>query len=170
MIQIVINTQLLRELDENKLINAYARLAYLDKSDIEDDLKIKENLLKIFDWDYLGSHGLEIFCSKFEKISRKDINYLVNFIKDNSSKIITYSYKYAKKKRLEKNKEIIDKIKKKELQTIKHYTDENYQAKQYNALSCTYNGKYYSSRRECLYKEKLTKYKLYKYLKETGQM
>ena len=40
MIQLVINSVLLRELDERKLINAYARFMYNDESDITDVYKV----------------------------------------------------------------------------------------------------------------------------------
>ena len=51
MIQIVINTTMLREIDERRLINAYARLIYETEVDITDDNVIKVNLTKLFDWD-----------------------------------------------------------------------------------------------------------------------
>ena len=40
MIQLVVNVELLREIDERKLINAYARFMYNDESDITDDDRI----------------------------------------------------------------------------------------------------------------------------------
>ena len=66
MIQLVINTNLLREIDERKLINAYARFIYNDEKDITDDEIIRNNLIQLFDWDENGENGLEIYCSKFE--------------------------------------------------------------------------------------------------------
>ena len=54
MIQLVVNVELLREIDERKLINAYARFMYKDESDTTDDNKIKENLIELFDWDKNG--------------------------------------------------------------------------------------------------------------------
>ena len=50
MIQLVINTSLLREIDERKLINAYARFMYNDEKDTTDDTQIKENLIQLLDW------------------------------------------------------------------------------------------------------------------------
>ena len=47
--QLVIKTSLLRELDEYKLIEAYAHLVYVNSTDVENDIKIKDNLIKILD-------------------------------------------------------------------------------------------------------------------------
>ena len=44
MIQLVVNVNLLREIDERKLINSYARFVYNNESDITDDNKIKEKI------------------------------------------------------------------------------------------------------------------------------
>ena len=71
MIQLVVNVNLLREIDERKLINAYARFMYNAESDVTDDNKIKENLIQLLDWDKNGDNGLGIYCSKFEKIKKK---------------------------------------------------------------------------------------------------
>ena len=80
MIQLVVNVELLREIDERKLINAYARFMYNDEKDITDDVQIKENLIQLLDWDENGDSGLGVYCSKFEKIKRKDWEFLINFI------------------------------------------------------------------------------------------
>ena len=68
MIQLVVNVNLLREIDERKLINAYARHVYNNEIDVTDDTKIKTNLIELLDWDKNGEQGLEIYCSKFEGI------------------------------------------------------------------------------------------------------
>ena len=83
MIQLVINTTMLREIDERRLINAYARLIYETEVDITDDNVIKVNLIKLFDWDINGDNGLGVYCGKFESIKRKDWITLIQFIKDN---------------------------------------------------------------------------------------
>ena len=49
MLQFVINTTLLRELDNRKLINAYAKHCYNDDTDVIDDVRIKENLVQLLD-------------------------------------------------------------------------------------------------------------------------
>ena len=64
--QLVIKTSLLRELDEYKLVEAYAHLVYVDSADVENDIKIKDNLIKILDWDINGDNGFALYCSKFE--------------------------------------------------------------------------------------------------------
>ena len=61
MIQLVVNVELLREIDERKLINAYARFMYNDEKDTTDDTQIKENLIQLFDWDENGENGLKIY-------------------------------------------------------------------------------------------------------------
>ena len=71
MIQLVVNTNMLREIDERKLINAYARFMYIDEKDVTDDIQIKTNLIELFDWDINGDNGLGIYCGKFEKIKGK---------------------------------------------------------------------------------------------------
>ena len=43
MIQLVVNVNLLREIDERKLINSYARFMYNDEKDTTDDIQIKKN-------------------------------------------------------------------------------------------------------------------------------
>jgi hypothetical protein len=55
MIQLVVNVELLREIDERKLINAYARFMYNDEKDTTDDAQIKENLIELLDWDRNGT-------------------------------------------------------------------------------------------------------------------
>ena len=69
---IVVNVNLLRDVDDRKLINAYAKFMYNDEKDTTDDIQIKENLIQLLDWDKNGDNGLGIYCSKFEKIKRKD--------------------------------------------------------------------------------------------------
>ena len=72
MIQLIVNTTLLRELDERKLINAYARFEYDSDEDVTNDTIIKSNLTQLFDWDINGDEGLGIYCGKFESIKGKD--------------------------------------------------------------------------------------------------
>ena len=72
MIQLVVNVDLLREINERKLINTYARFMYNEEKDTTDDVQIKENLIQLLDWDKNGDNGLGIYCGKFEKIKRKD--------------------------------------------------------------------------------------------------
>ena len=68
MIPLVVNVNLLREIDERKLIRAYARYMVNNESDYSDDTIIRENLKKLLDWDVNGDNGLGIYCGKFEKI------------------------------------------------------------------------------------------------------
>ena len=53
MIQLVVNVNLLREIDERKLINTYARFLYNNENDISNDVRIKENLIELLDWNLL---------------------------------------------------------------------------------------------------------------------
>lgn len=177
MIQLVINTNMLRELDEDKLISYYGRFLYNDEKDITDDGIIKENLKHILDWDILGDGGLGIYCSKFEDIKRKDWDRLISFIKENSVKIIEKSNEYPNKKRKEEIlkesiKEVYEAQEAREMHNIKRFTDENYQVsgRGKKARPCIYEGREYKSRQECMYKEGLTKYQLWIYLKETNQI
>ena len=64
MIQLVVNTNMLREIDEHKLINAYARLLYNTEEDVTNDTIIRQNLEKLLDWDINGDNGLGIYCGK----------------------------------------------------------------------------------------------------------
>jgi len=172
MIQLVVNVNLLRELDERKLINAYARFMYNDEKDTTDDVQIKENLIQLLDWDENGDNGLGVYCSKFEKIKRKDWEFLINFIKENSYEIELLSRSHVKEKRLESIKVINDVFETKKQHNIKRFTDENYQVsgRGKKARPCIYEGREYKSRQECMYKEGLTKYQIWKYLKETNQI
>ena len=117
MIQLVVNTNMLREIDKRKLINAYAKLVYYDEQDISDDTKIRENLIKLLDWDVNGDNGLGIYCSKFESIKNKDWDRLIQFIKENHHEIKKISYTPVKEKKLESikiNQYFLDKF-------IKHF-------------------------------------------------
>lgn len=172
MIQLVINTILLRELDERKLINSYARLVYNDEFDVEDDVRIKENLIQILDWDIKGDNGLGVYCSKFENVKDRDWNKLINFIKDNKEEIKKLSYTPNKIKKSESNKIIKDTLEKKEEHNKRRFTDKNYKVsgRGKKAKPCIYKGKEYKSRQECKYKEGLSNIELYTYLAETGQL
>jgi hypothetical protein len=172
MIQLVVNTNMLRELDERKLINAYARFVYNDGNDVTDDVRIKENLIQLLDWDKNGNNGLEFYCSRFEDLKNKDWNFLINFIKDNSKEIQKLSYSQLKKKKLESVKVINDAIEAKKQHDIKRFTDSNYKVsgRGKKARPCIYEGREYKSRQECMYKEGLTKYQLWIYLKDTNQI
>ena len=168
----VINTNMLRELDERKLIHAYARYVYESEKDLSDDNNIKLNLIRLFDWDINGDNGLGIYCGKFESIKRKDWVKLIQFIKDNSYEIEKLSRPHIKEKRLENIKIINDALEIKEQHNIERFSDENYtiSGRGKKARPCIYKGKEYKSRQECIYKEGITKYQLYEYLKETGQL
>ena len=172
MIQLIVNTNLLRELDERKLINAYARFMYNDEKDITDDVQIKENLIQLLDWDKNGDNGLGIYCSKFESIKRKDWDILIQFIKDNGYEIKKISRIPLKEKKLENIKIINNFLEAKEQHNIERFTNENYtvSGRGKTARPCIYEGREYKSRQECIYKEGITKYQLYKYLKETNQL
>ena len=172
MIQLVVNVELLREIDERKLINAYARFIYESEKDVEEDEIIKINLNKLFDWDLNGDNGLGIYCSKFESIKRNDWTKLIQFIKDNRHEIKHLSYTPLKEKRLENIKIINDILEAKEQHNIERFSDENYtvSGRGKKARPCIYKGKEYKSRQECMYKEGLTKYQIWKYLKETNQI
>ena len=172
MIQLVVNVELLREIDERKLINAYARFMYNNEYDITDDNRIKENLIQLLDWDKNGNNGLEIYCSHFEEIKRKDWEFLINFIKENGYEIEFISRTNVKKRKLESIKIINDSIEKKKQHNIERFTSENYKVsgRGKKAKPCIYKGKEYKSRQECMYKEGLTKYQIWKYLKDTNQI
>ena len=172
MIQLVVNTNMLREIDERKLINAYAHYEYDNEKDLTDDNLIKSNLVQLFDWDINGDNGLGIYCSKFESIKRKDWEKLIQFIKDNRYEIELLSRPSVKEKKLESIKIVNDALKAKEQHNIERFTDKNYtiSGRGKKAKSCVYEGREYKSRQECIYKEGLTKYQLYQYLKETNQL
>jgi hypothetical protein len=172
MIQLVVNVELLREIDERKLINSYARFMYNDEKDVTDEEQIKENLKQLLDWDKNGDDGLGIYCSKFEEIKRKDWEFLINFIKENSTEIEFISRNSVKKRRLEFIKIVKDSIEKKKQHDVERFTSENYKVsgRGKKAKPCTYEGREYKSRQECMYKEGLTKYQLWIYLKNTNQI
>ena len=172
MISLVINTALLREIDERKLINAYARYVYESEKDLSDDNNIKLNLIRLFDWDINGDNGLGIYCGKFESIKRKDWIKLIQFIKENSYEIEKLSRPFLKEKKLENIKIINNALEAKELHNIERFSDENYtvSGRGKKAKPCIYEGRKYKSRQECMYKEGLTKYQIWKYLKDTNQI
>ena len=172
MIQLVINTNMLRELDERRLINTYARLVYNGEEDTSNENKIKENLLQLLDWDINGDRGLGIFCSKFENIKRKDWNILINFIKDNHHEIRELSYGHAKKRRLESIKVVNSVLENKKERIKTRFKDSNYKVsgRGKKAKPCIFEGRSYKSRQECMYKENITQHQLYNYLKETNQL
>lgn len=172
MLQFVINTELLRELDERKLINAYARHVYNDEIDVTDDIQIKTNLIELLDWDKNGEQGLEIYCSKFEGIKNKDWERLIQFIKENHHEIKSLAYNPLREKKLESIKIVNSILENKEKHNKERFTDENYQVsgRGKKAKSCIYEGREYKSRQECIYKEGLTKNQLYRYLEKTNQL
>lgn len=172
MIQLVINTNMLREIDERKLINAYAKKVYESERDTEDEDVIKINLTKLFDWDLNGDNGLGIYCGKFESIKRKDWPMLIQFIKDNKYEIKKISYEPLKEKRLENIKIVNDALEAKEQHNIERFTSDNYKVsgRGKKAKTCVYEGREYKSRQECIYKEGITKYQLYEYLKNSEQL
>ena len=172
MIQLVVNTNLLREIDERKLINAYARHIYNDESDISEDIKIRENLIELLDWDKNGDDGLGIYCGKFEKLKQKDWDILIQFIKDNHHEIKSLSYVPSKERKLESIKIINSSLEEKEIHNKERFTSENYKVsgRGKKAKPCIYEGKEYNSRQECMYKEGITQNQLYRYLERTGQI
>jgi hypothetical protein len=172
MISLVVNSNLLRELDERKLINAYARFVYNEEEDVTNDNKIKENLIQLLDWDINGEKGLGIYCGKYESLKRKDWNFLINFIKENYYEIKKISFYPAKERKLESIKVVHDFLQSKEQHNIERFSDLNYQVsgRGKKARPCIYKGREYKSRQECIYKEDITKSQLYNYLKQTGQV
>lgn len=172
MIPLVVNVNLLREIDERKLINTYAHFMYNDEKDISDEVQIKENLIQLLDWDKNGDNGLGIYCSHFESIKNKDWNKLITFIKENHHEIKVLSYSDVKNRKLESIKIVNDALQAKEKHYLERFTDENYKVsgRGKKAKPCIYEGRSYKSQQECMYKEGITKYQLYKYLKETNQV
>lgn len=174
MLQFVINTELLRELDERKLINAYARYKFNNDKSVTDPLEIKSNLEELLNWDINGDKGLGLYCGKFESIKRKDWDRLIKFIQENGeeiSKIAMYN-DFPEKRELENQKVVNSILEKKELHKKERFTDENYSVSGRGkpAKSCEYNGRVYSSRQECMYKEGITQNQLYRYLEKTNQV
>lgn len=172
MLQFVVNTILLRELDERKLINAYAKHLYNDEKDISDDVRIKENLVKLLDWDENGDNGLGLYCGKFESIKEKDWTKLIEFIKENHHEIKSIAYFPVKNRKLESIKVVNDALEAKAKHYQERFTDENYKVsgRGKKAKECIYEGRVYKSRQECLYKEGITQNQLYRYLEKTGQV
>ena len=119
-----------------------------------------------------GDNGLGIYCSKFEKIKEKDWEFLINFIKENDSEIELLSRSNIKKRKLESIKIINTAIEAKKKYNQERFTSENYKVsgRGKKARPCTYEGREYKSRQECMYKEGLTKYQLWLYLKNTNQI
>lgn len=161
---LIINTSLLRELDERKLIIAYARYMYRTEEDINNDSLITTNLKILLDWDYGGDQGLGLYCSHFESIKRKDWKRLIDLIKKNKDEIINFPRNendviFNIKRNLNKyrvNKTIYDEI---------DYEPRNRRIK---AVPVIYKGRPYKSHRECMYKEGITYYALKKYLKDVA--
>lgn len=172
MLQLIVNVNLLREIDERKLINAYARYFYNTAEDVTNDVKIKENLNQLLDWDINGENGLGIYCSKFESIKRTDWEILIQFIKENHHEIKSIAYEFVKERKLKSIKVVNSILEAKEQHNVERFTDENYKVsgRGKKAKSCVYEGRGYSSRQECIYKEGLTKNQLYLYLKNTNQL
>ena len=172
MIQLVVNSILLREIDDRKLINAYAHLFYDDERDTTDDVKIKENLSNLLNWDINGDNGLGVYCGKFEQIKRKDWERLVEFIKENHHEIRTLALESVKKRKLESIKVVNSVLEAREKHKKARFTDINYKVSGRGKKDkpCIYKGKEYKSRQECAYKEQLTRNQLYRYLKETNQL
>jgi len=172
MIQLVVNTNLLREIDERKLINAYARFMYNSEDDIINDDIIKNNLIQLLNWDENGEEGLGIYCGKFESIKRKDWEKLIDFIKNNGFEIKKIAYKPLKNRKLEHIKIIRNALEAKIEKDRIRCSDENYKVTSNGkkAKPCNYKGRMYSSRQECIYKEGITQNQLYRYLERTGQI
>lgn len=172
MIQLVVNVNLLRELDERKLIHAYARYMVNNELDFTDDTIIRENLKQLLDWDINGDNGLCIFCGKFEKLKEKDWIRLIQFIKENYHEIEVLSRSYIKERKLKSIKVINSLLEAKEKYNIERFSDENYEVsgRGKKAKSCIYEGREYKSRQECMYKEGITKNQLYRYLEKTNQV
>jgi len=170
--QFVVNVNLLRELDERKLINAYARYMYNDEEDTSNDIRIKENLIQLLDWDENGDEGLGLYCSHFESIKPKDWEKLIQFIKENHHEIKYIAYTPVKERKLESIKIVNDTLEAKKKHNIERFTDSNYKVsgRGKKAKPCEYNGVIYKSRQECEYKTGISRNKLYEYLKETGQL
>lgn len=171
MIQLVVNSNLLREIDESELIRKYAKFCYKDNESVTSELVIKTNLKNLLDWD--KNNSIPIFCSKFESIKRKDITRLTKFIIENGQEIIrTFNAQYKRGQNLEIENTVKEFLKVKEQKIAENYLDPNYKVsgRGKKAKPCTYKGRTYLSRSECQYKEGITKGQLYKYLKETNQL
>lgn len=166
MVPLVINTILLREIDENKLIKSYANHYYFNQDDVVNDIKIKQNLEELLDWDKTGDNGLALYCGKYESIKRKDWEVLINLIKTKCPKLKANPIPLNKSKEIKTLEELQEKKNK------ERYTNSNYQLSNIGkpAKSCNYKGKIYKSRLECMYKENITKAELYKYLALTNQL
>ena len=172
MIQLIVNSQLLRELDERKLINAYAHYMYNKPEDVNNDFLIKENLIQLLDWDENGDSGLGIYCGKFESLKKKDWIKLISFIKENWFEIKSLASSSIKERKLEHIKKIKSFTEKKEEHKKEYFTKENYESSNRGkkAIPCVYKGRKYKSRQECMYKEGITQNQLYRYLEKTNQV
>ena len=166
--QIVINTSLLREFPKSKFLLCYAKFYYLTDEDISSEGKIQENIVDLLDWDKHGDSGLEIFCSRFESIKRRDLKMLVQYVLDNVNEIKRLSKKYIELRALENQKVIRTNEEILEEKMKKHFCAEDYEVNPYGkpAKKTIYKGRVYKSRQECMYKEGITKAQLYKYLKK----
>ena len=97
---------------------------------------------------------------------------MIPLLKENHHEIKSIAYTPNKERKLESIKVINDAIEAKKKHNIERFTDENYQisGRGKKARPCIYEGRHYISRQECMYKEGLTKYQLWVYLKETNQI
>lgn len=50
MLQLIVNSTLLREIDERALINRYARYCYEDEESVTNDTIIQQNLANLLDF------------------------------------------------------------------------------------------------------------------------
>lgn len=172
MLQLIVNSELLREIDEIALINFYGIWYYENEESVENEIIIKNNLEKILNWDVKGHDGLGIYCGKFENIKRKDWDRLIEFIKDKKYDIQKVANTgQARKRRKSDRKIVLDTLELKEEYNKKRFSDPNYKVsgKGKKAIPCEYKGKHYQSRQQCKYAENLSDYELYQYLKKTGQ-
>lgn len=163
---------MLREIDERKLINIYARLFYDSEEDVTNDINIRNNLDQLFDWDINGDNGLGVYCSRFEQIKRRDWDKLIQFIKENHHEIKKLALIPSKARKLESIKIVNNAVEAIKKRNRDRCTQEDYEVsgRGKKAKTCIYEGREYQSRLECMYKENLTKNQLYRYLKATGQL
>lgn len=166
--QIVVNSTLLREFPKNIFLLYYARFYYKSDEDLTNEGVIQNNIKDLLDWDANGDSGLEIFCSKFESLKRRDLKTLTDYIINKAEEIKKKAKEPIKLRELEHYKVIRSEQEKQEEKIKEHFCDENYEANPYGkpAKVTIYEGRVYKSRQECMYKEGLTKNQLYQYLKK----
>ena len=161
----IINSSFIRELDLNKLLRYFADYEYLSDAMIEDDLAMKDAVEDLCDWDRTGNDGLALYCGHFESIKREDMDYLIQYIRDNIESIKERIKENGSSIREEFKRNKLDNDALKIRNRKEYYNSDKYKARD-DSRKTIYKGRVYDSRVQCMTQEGITKAELYKYLVE----